>query len=195
MVRNDQCMDHYWKHRVFPRGIQKDILWCLIFADDIMIVSESAKGLNDRLKNWREALEDNDLWISREKTKYIRCDFSSTEIARIEEVEICIGDKILQPNESFRYLRSMFHKFGLIDEDASTVSKQPANRVEVAELRMLRWTCGKTMFDMIPNGVYKAELEVETIINKMKERRLRLKHDMQKLILSEDMTFDRNKWR
>ncbi|GJW00939.1 retrovirus-related pol polyprotein LINE-1 [Tanacetum coccineum] len=35
----------------------------------------------------------------------------------------------------------------------------------------LRWTCGRTMLDMIPNGVYRAELEVENIINKMRERK------------------------
>ncbi|GJZ25676.1 RNA-directed DNA polymerase, eukaryota [Tanacetum coccineum] len=41
------------------------------------------------------------------------------------------------------------------------------------ELRMLRWTCGRTMLDMIPNGVYRAELEVKNIIDKIRERRLR----------------------
>nr|GEV27996.1 hypothetical protein [Tanacetum cinerariifolium] len=40
-------------------------------------------------------------------------------------------------------------------------------------LRMLRLTCGKTMFDMISNGLYKPELEVENIINKMREELLR----------------------
>nr|GEW42945.1 putative cytochrome P450 [Tanacetum cinerariifolium] len=53
------------------------------------------------------------------------------------------------------------------------ITKAIANRVEVAKLRMLRWTCGKTLLDMIPNGVYRAQLEVETIINKMREGRLR----------------------
>ncbi|GJV88837.1 hypothetical protein Tco_1532775 [Tanacetum coccineum] len=53
------------------------------------------------------------------------------------------------------------------------ITKTLANRVEVAELRMLRWTCGRTLSDMIPNGVYRAELEVENIINKMREGRLR----------------------
>nr|GEU45395.1 hypothetical protein [Tanacetum cinerariifolium] len=48
-------------------------------------------------------------------------------------------------------------------------TKALANRMEVMELRMLRWTCGKIMLDMIPNGVYRAELEVESIINKMRE--------------------------
>ncbi|GJX90059.1 hypothetical protein Tco_0343385 [Tanacetum coccineum] len=51
--------------------------------------------------------------------------------------------------------------------------KEKANKVKVAKLRMLRWTCGKTMFDMISNRVYRAELEVKTIINKMREGRLR----------------------
>nr|GFA19035.1 retrovirus-related Pol polyprotein LINE-1 [Tanacetum cinerariifolium] len=125
-------------------------------------------------------------------------------ISHNEEVDIRIGDKILQPKESFR--------------------------VEVAELRMLRWTYGKTLLDMIPNGVYRAQLKVESIINKMRKvplkwfghvrrrpqsapvRRVealvvdglrrkgrpklrwedKVKHDMKELLLSEDMTFDRN---
>nr|GEY82049.1 putative cytochrome P450 [Tanacetum cinerariifolium] len=53
------------------------------------------------------------------------------------------------------------------------ITKVLANRVELAELKMLRWTCGKTLLDMIPNGFYRVQLEVETIINKMREGRLR----------------------
>nr|GFB07876.1 putative cytochrome P450 [Tanacetum cinerariifolium] len=45
--------------------------------------------------------------------------------------------------------------------------------VEVAELRMLRWTCCKTMVDMIPNGVFRAKLDVDSIFVKMREGRLR----------------------
>ncbi|GKE58337.1 retrovirus-related pol polyprotein LINE-1, partial [Tanacetum coccineum] len=108
-------------------------------------------------------------------------------ITHNEEVDIRIGDKILQPKESFRYLGSMLYKFGRIDEDVSNqidevegghrkcwpITKALANKVKVAELRMLRWTCGKTLLDMISNGVYRAQLEVETIINKMREGQLR----------------------
>nr|GEW47924.1 hypothetical protein [Tanacetum cinerariifolium] len=210
------------------RGIQEDILWCLIFANDIALIlksakglndialiSKSAKGLNNRLENRREALKDNGLRVSREKTEYLRCDFDKVEIAHNEEVDICIKDNILQPKESFRYLGSMIHKSRRIDKDVShgikstwlkwraatkvicdrniplnlkrkfyrvairpsmlygsecwLITKALANRMEVAELRMLRWTYGKIMLDMILNGVYRAELEVETIINKMRE--------------------------
>ncbi|GJR06286.1 retrovirus-related pol polyprotein LINE-1 [Tanacetum coccineum] len=168
------------------RGIQEDIPWSMIFADDIVLVSESTEGLNNRLENWREALEENGLRVSREKTEYLRCDFGNGEIAHNEEVDVCIGDKILQPKESFRYLGSMIYKSGRIDEDVSyrikaswlksecwPIMKALTNRVEVAELRMLRWTCSRTMLDMIPNGVYRGDLEVENIINKMREGRLR----------------------
>ena len=46
-------------------------------------------------------------------------------------------------------------------------------RVEVAEMRMLRWTCGKTLSDKIPTGVFRDELEVGSIINKLRKGRLR----------------------
>nr|GEW72855.1 hypothetical protein [Tanacetum cinerariifolium] len=77
------------------RGIQKDIPWCLIFANNIVLVSESAEGLNIRLENWRKVLEDNDLRVNREKIEYLRCDFSIREIAHIKEVDTRIRDKIL----------------------------------------------------------------------------------------------------
>ncbi|GKC39877.1 hypothetical protein Tco_1052261 [Tanacetum coccineum] len=38
---------------------------------------------------------------------------------------------------------------------------------------MLRWIYGKTMIDMIPNGVFRAELDVDSIVDKMREGRLR----------------------
>nr|GFA80172.1 putative methyltransferase family protein [Tanacetum cinerariifolium] len=95
---------------------------------------------------------------------------------------------------------------------------------------MLRWICGKTMVDMIPNEVFKAKIDVDSIIDKMREGRLRwfghvkrrpktaivrrveamlvegsrrrgrpklrwedrLKQGMNELLLSEDMTSDRN---
>ncbi|GKA47658.1 ataxia telangiectasia mutated family protein [Tanacetum coccineum] len=81
------------------KEIQEDIPWCLIFADDIMLVSESAKGLNIRLMN--------------------------TAVRKLLETTAL---RILQPKESFRYLGSMLHKFGRIDEDVS-------NRIKAAWMK------------------------------------------------------------
>nr|GFA51450.1 hypothetical protein [Tanacetum cinerariifolium] len=216
-----------------------DIPWCLIFADDIMLVSESAEGLNTRLENWRKVLEDKGLRVSREKTEYLRCDFSIGEIAHNEEVDIRIGDKILRPKESFRYLGSMLHKSERIDEDVANrikaawmkwraatgvlcdrnvplklkgkfyrVAIRPAmlygsecyitlaNRVEVAELRMLRWTCGEKSQSAPVRRV--EALVVDGLRRKGRPKlrwKDRVKHDMKELLLSEDMTSDRNEWR
>ncbi|XP_071694412.1 uncharacterized protein [Rutidosis leptorrhynchoides] len=98
--------------------VGKCIPWCLIFADDIVLVAESKEELNSRLEQWRVALESNGLPISRQKTEYLRCDFDRI-IEQEDGVNIYIGDQILHPQTSFRYLGSMLHKSGRIDEDVS----------------------------------------------------------------------------
>nr|GEZ78486.1 hypothetical protein [Tanacetum cinerariifolium] len=200
------------------RGIQENIPWCMIFADDIVLIAESTKRLNNRLESWRKTLEDNGLRVSREKTEYLRCDFGRYEVVH-QEVDIRIRYHILQPNESFRYLGSVLHRSGRIVDDVAhhiragwmkwraasgvlcdkriplklkgkfyrvtirpamlygsgcwPIMKALAFRVDVAELRMLRWTCGKTMVDMISNRVFRAALDADSIIDKMMEGRLR----------------------
>ncbi|XP_071687064.1 uncharacterized protein [Rutidosis leptorrhynchoides] len=101
------------------RGLQESVLWCLIFADDIVLVSESKEDLNRRLEQWRETLEQNGIRISRQKTEYLRCDFAKTEDEQNVGVHINIGDQILHPQDSFRYLGSVLHKSGRIDEDVT----------------------------------------------------------------------------
>ncbi|GJX77112.1 retrovirus-related pol polyprotein LINE-1 [Tanacetum coccineum] len=96
------------------RGIQENIPWCMIFADDIGLIVESAKGLNNKLVSWREALEDNGLRVSREKTEYLRCDFGMYEVVH-QEMDIRIGDRIFQPTKSFIYFGSVIHRSGGID--------------------------------------------------------------------------------
>ena len=36
------------------RDIQGDILWCMLFADDVVLVDESRTGVNQKLELWRE---------------------------------------------------------------------------------------------------------------------------------------------
>ncbi|XP_071688096.1 uncharacterized protein [Rutidosis leptorrhynchoides] len=101
------------------RAIQECISWCLIFADDIVLVFESNEELNRRLEQWRVALEGNGLQISRQNTEYLRCDFYRNTDEQDDGVNIYIRDQILHPQTSFRYLGSMLHKSRRIDEDVS----------------------------------------------------------------------------
>ncbi|GJR89387.1 retrovirus-related pol polyprotein LINE-1 [Tanacetum coccineum] len=98
------------------RGIQESIPWCLISAYDIVLVSETPEGLNERLEQWRETLEDKGLRVSREKTEYLLCNFNMNEDDQNEEAKIRIGEHILESNESFRYLGSLIHKSKIEDD-------------------------------------------------------------------------------
>nr|GEU32215.1 hypothetical protein [Tanacetum cinerariifolium] len=77
------------------RGIQWNIPWSMVFADDIVLVAESADALNMRLESWKKALEDKGLRVSRDKAEYLRCDFDRYEAAHGEEGSVRIGDQIL----------------------------------------------------------------------------------------------------
>ncbi|GMP39842.1 hypothetical protein CsSME_00010528 [Camellia sinensis var. sinensis] len=58
--------------------IQDDMPWCMLFADDIVIVDdETREGVNTKLEIWRKALESKGFRISRTKTVYIECNFSN----------------------------------------------------------------------------------------------------------------------
>ncbi|GJU78561.1 hypothetical protein Tco_1275631 [Tanacetum coccineum] len=92
----------------------------------------------------------------------------STRSHRLTDVEIRIGDKILQPKESFRYLGSMIHKSGRIDKDGS-------HRIKAVQLK---WRAASGVLGR-PNLRWEDKL----------------KHDMKELLLYEDMTSNRNEWR
>ena len=101
------------------RDIQGDIPWCMLFADDVVLVDESRTGVNQKLELWRETLESKGFRgfrLSRTKTEYMRCDFGT--ITR-EEEDISLKGQVVPRKDTFRYLGSMLQKDGDIDEDVS----------------------------------------------------------------------------
>ena len=57
------------------RNIQWDIPWCMLFADDVVLVDKSQAGVNRKLELWRQTLESKGFRLSRTKTEYMRYDF------------------------------------------------------------------------------------------------------------------------
>ncbi|GKE70956.1 hypothetical protein Tco_1529028, partial [Tanacetum coccineum] len=200
----------------------------MIFADDIVLIAESAEELNNKLESWRKALEDNGLRIRRideDVTHRIR-----TGWVKWKATSGVLCDRRIPLKLKGKFYRVAIRPAMLYGSECWPITKAQANRVEMAELRMVRWTSGKTMVDMIPNGVFRVELGVDSIIDKMREGRLRwfghvkrrpqtapvrrveamlvegsrrrgrpklrwedrIKLDMKELLLSEDMTSDRN---
>jgi hypothetical protein len=83
------------------RNIQGDIPWCMLFADDMVLVDDSRAGINRKLELWRHMLESKGFRLSRTKTKYMRCDFSVT---RHDEGDVSLDGQVVAKKDTFRYL-------------------------------------------------------------------------------------------
>ncbi|KAG2597916.1 hypothetical protein PVAP13_5KG292149 [Panicum virgatum] len=97
------------------RDIQGDIPWCMLFADDVVLVDESRAGVNRKLELWRQMLESKCFRLSRTKTEYMRCDFGATH----EEGDVSLEGQVVPKRDTFRYLGSMLQRDRDIDEDVS----------------------------------------------------------------------------
>ncbi|KAE8675269.1 HAD-superfamily hydrolase, subfamily IG, 5'-nucleotidase isoform 2 [Hibiscus syriacus] len=198
---------------VTPAGVP----WCMLFADDIVLVAETKSELNSRLATWKTTLEEKGLRINIEKTEYLCSNFSRNQ--NDEDVEVCIEGHVLPSKDCFKYLGSMIHKDGGVDDDVThrikagwlkwraatgvlcdkkvplklkgkfyrmairpallygsecwAIKKDHIRRIEAAEMRMLRWTCGRTLWDMTTNFAIRMSLGVMLVSEKLREGRLR----------------------
>ena len=50
----------------------------MLFVDDIILVDENLSEINYKRELWRQALETKDFRLSRTKTEYIKCNFSTS---------------------------------------------------------------------------------------------------------------------
>jgi hypothetical protein len=66
-----------------------------------------------------KTLESNGFILSRTKSKYMRCGFSTTTREKEEEEEVSLDGHVVPQKDTFRYLGSMLQKDGDIDEAVS----------------------------------------------------------------------------
>jgi hypothetical protein len=98
------------------RDIQGGIPWCIIFANDMILVDESRMGVDQKLELWRRTLKPKYFRLSRSKMEYMKCDFSATTQ---EERDVKLDGQVVPKKDTFHYLESMLQKDGDIDEDVS----------------------------------------------------------------------------
>ncbi|KAG2603998.1 hypothetical protein PVAP13_4NG035150 [Panicum virgatum] len=184
------------------RDIQGEIPWCMLFADDVVLVDESRAGVNRKLELWRRTLESKWFRLSRTKTEYMMCDFSAT---RHEGGDVSLDGQVVVQKDTFRYLGLMLQKDGDIDEDvrhrisagwlkwrqASGIlcDKRVPQKLKgkfyrtairlamlygaESEMRMLRWFCGHTRRDRVRNEVIRDRVGVAPIEEKLTQHQLR----------------------
>jgi len=96
------------------KGIQDELPWCMLFADDIVLIDENRKGVNSKLERWRYTLESRGFGVSRSKTEYLHCCFSGREGVG---GDITIDGPPIPKVEKFKSLESIVQQNGEIDED------------------------------------------------------------------------------
>nr|XP_027231092.1 uncharacterized protein LOC113822750 [Penaeus vannamei] len=197
---------------VLSEGIQEEAPWTMLFADDIVLVCKTKESLREKLSQWKRALEDRGLKISRTKSEYLS--FNDFE----EENGVEMDDEIIKRVPAFKYLGSHVTEDGELDIEVNQriqsgwqawrrfsgvlcdkkisarlkgkvykTAVRPAilygsetwpikrvheKKVNVAEMRMLRWMCGVTRKDKIRNDYIKGTVKVTEVSAKMQERRI-----------------------
>ncbi|XP_070011302.1 uncharacterized protein [Nicotiana sylvestris] len=97
--------------------IQGEVPSCMLFVDDIVFIDESRIDVNERLEVWRQSLESKGFKLSRTKTKYLECKFSA-ETGEVD-VDVRLESQVIPSRGSFKYLGSVIHGGGEIDEDVT----------------------------------------------------------------------------
>ncbi|KAG2568999.1 hypothetical protein PVAP13_7NG365325 [Panicum virgatum] len=181
------------------RDIQGEIPWCMLFADDVVLVDESRAGVNRKLELWKSTLESKGFRLSRTKTEYMMCDFSAT---RHEGGDVSLDGQVVVQKNTFRHrisagwlkcrqasgilcakrvpqkLKSKFYRTTirpaiLYGAECWPTKRRHVQQLSVAEMRMLRWFCGHTRRDRVRNEVIRDRVGVAPIEEKLTQHRLR----------------------
>ena len=96
------------------KDIQGHIPWCMLFADDVVLVDETRAGVIRKLEIWRQTLESKGFRLSRIKTGYMRCNFSGVGG---EDGDVSLEGQLVPKRDTFQYLGSMSQSNGDIVED------------------------------------------------------------------------------
>ncbi|KAF3616363.1 putative protein phosphatase 2C 47-like [Capsicum annuum] len=178
------------EHVPFLTGLhQGSTLNPFLFALMMDVLTRSIQG---------ETLESKEFRLSRTKTEYLECKFS--DLSHEADVVVKLDSQVVQNRESFKYLGSMIQGNGEIDEDVT-------HRIDAGR-------------DRVRNEIIRKKMRVTSVEDKMREVRLRwfghvmkrgidapgrgmpknywrevIRHDMEQLQLTEDMSLDRKVWR
>ncbi|XP_070034465.1 uncharacterized protein [Nicotiana tomentosiformis] len=206
---------------VLTRHIQGEVPWCMLFADDIVLIDKMRDGVNAQL--------EGDVEIDEDVTHRIRTGWMKW---RLTSGVLC--DKKVPPKLKGKFYRVVVRPTMLCGAECLPVKIAHVKKMKVAQMMMLRWMCGHTMLDRIRNEVIRDKVGVAPIEDKMREARLRwfghvrrrspdaptrryerltleglhrgrgrpkkrwgevIRQDKEQLQLTEDMTLDRNVWR
>ncbi|KAK3564068.1 hypothetical protein QTP86_007525 [Hemibagrus guttatus] len=193
--------------------VRQESPWTMMFADDIVICSESREQVEENLERWRFALERRGMKVSRSKTEYMCVNeregsgtvrLQGEEVKKVQEFKY-LGSTVQSNGESGKEVkkrvqagwngwrkvsgvlcdrkisasikgkvyRTVVRLAMLYGLETVSLRKRQESELEVAELKMLRFSLGVTRLDRIRNEYIRGTAHVGRLGDKVREARLR----------------------
>ncbi|KAK3560749.1 hypothetical protein QTP86_016542, partial [Hemibagrus guttatus] len=193
--------------------VRQESPWTMMFADDIVICSESREQVEEILERWRFALERRGMKVSRSKTEYMCVNeregsgtvrLQDEEVKKVQEFKY-LGSTVQSNGESGKEVkkrvqtgwngwrkvsgvlcdrkisvrikgkvyRTVVRPAMLCGLETVSLRKRQESELEVAELKMLRFSLGVTRLDRIRNEYIRGTAHVGRLGDKVREARLR----------------------
>ncbi|KAK3574719.1 hypothetical protein QTP86_015389 [Hemibagrus guttatus] len=194
-------------------GLHQGSPWTMMFADDIVICSESREQVEENLERWRFALERRGMKVSRSKTEYMCVNeregsgtvrLQGEEVKKVQEfkylgsthqsngecgkevkkrvqagwngwrkVSGVLCDQKISARIKGKVYRTVVRPAMLYGLETVSLRKRQESELEVAELKMLRFSLGVTRLDRIRNEYIRGTAHVGRLGDKVREARLR----------------------
>ncbi|KAK3506606.1 hypothetical protein QTP70_011019 [Hemibagrus guttatus] len=193
--------------------VRQESPWTMMFADDIVICSESREQVEENLERWRFALERRGMKVSRSKTEYMCVNeregsgtvrLQGEEVKKVQEfkylgstvqsngecgkevkkrvqagwngwrkVSGVLCDQKISARIKGKVYRTVVRAAMLYGLETVSLRKRQESELEVAELKMLRFSLGVTRLDRIRNEYIRGTAHVGRLGDKVREARLR----------------------
>ncbi|KAK3566282.1 hypothetical protein QTP86_030576 [Hemibagrus guttatus] len=193
--------------------VRQESPWTMMFADDIVICSESREQLEENLKRWRFALERRGMKVSGSKTEYMCVNeregsgtvrLQGEEVKKVQEFKYLgstvqsngecgkevkkrvqagwngwrkvwgvLCDRKISARIKGKVYRTVVRAAMLYGLETVSLRKRQESELEVAELKMLRFSLGVTRLDRVRNEYIRGTAHVGRLGDKVREDRLR----------------------
>ncbi|KAK3574346.1 hypothetical protein QTP86_005153 [Hemibagrus guttatus] len=193
--------------------VRQESPWTMMFADDIVICSESREQVEENLVRWRFALERRGMKVSRSTTEYMSVNeregsgtvrLQGEEVKKVQEfkylgstvqsngecgkevkkqvqagwngwrkVSGVLCDRKISARIKGKVYRTVVRPAMLYGLETVSLRKSQESELEVAELKMLRFSLGVTRLDSIRNEYIRGTTHVGRLGDKVREARLR----------------------
>ncbi|KAK3543779.1 hypothetical protein QTP70_027191, partial [Hemibagrus guttatus] len=193
--------------------VRQESPWTMMFADDIVICSESREQVEENLERWRFVLERRGMKVSRSKTEYMCVNeregsgtvrLQGEEVKKVQEfkylgstvqsngecgkevkkrvqagwngwrkVSGVLCDRKISARIKGKVYRTVVRPAMLYGLETVSLRKRQESELEVAELKMLRFSLGVTRLDRIRNEYIRGTAHVGRLGDKDREARLR----------------------